>query len=697
MKPGGDQWQVDDELLTETGRGGLFTNGYLQGAPLISYLDDEETPLFVFGSGKRGLTRDRDGETERVVPDSGYRAITAVTDRRIQFVVGGGRVDGDWAESVRLSDVDRVNVDGGLIREQLSIDASDGTTYHVYLKDVDTDRIVSFLEEVSWAWIRVEELLDDARKSLVDASQHEKSRQYDEAKASIVRARQTLDEAADTTADLSSEASSGIHARIDQVEGRYRETKRRVHASRATHLVDEAERDWRNDEFERAYEQFLAAREEYCTILDIYGLDPDKADAMRDRIEHVDGNLEHLSSAPLRRANQACKRAGEATETAEALSYWETALELYRCVIELDWGREEKRFDGDIDLVRDRVVGVVQEILATRRELTDSRVDRAEQLLAADDYSAARSAYADAMDHLEAATELAHEFDPDAVPDLEDRLSTLEDRVRNATRTVSEATETTEDASVTTGSSNGDAPVARETTDADRVTETSDSQSASETNYDDFDNWVTLADEETDASEATEPTGLDPIEPQEGDTYTGDDTQFEDETELVDDDQPLTADVQNAGSEDASAQDEILVDSLVDDPDPDAWVVDAIETLDRPELLDLVETVWTELGWSTSTDDDRQGVLASREAPMSERTTIDVVSTGTTTEADVSTLADRRDRTGADRAVLVTNVTVAPSAARGAIAADVELLDVEEFAGIVEREALVDHLPDATV
>jgi tetratricopeptide (TPR) repeat protein len=676
MKPGGDQWQVDDELLTETGRGGLFTNGYLGGAPLISYLDDGETPLFVFGSGKRGLTRDRDDETERVVPDSGYRAITAITDRRIQFVVGGGRADGDWAESVRLSDIDRVSVDTGLIRKQLSIDVSDGTTYRVYLKDVDTDRVVSFLEDVSWAWITVEELLDDARKSLVDASQHEKARAYDEAKAAITRARQILDEAADTTADLSSEASSGIHARIDQVEGRYRETKRRVHASRATHLVDEAERYWRDDEFERAYEQFSTAREEYCAILDIYGLDPDKADAMRDRIEHVDGNLDHLLTAPLRRANQAVKRASEATEAAEALAYWKTALELYRRVIELDWGREEKRFDGDIDLVRDRVVGVVDEILTARREVTDSRVERAEQLLAEDDYSAARLAFAEAMDHLEAAIELAREFDPDAVPDLEDRLSTLEDRVRNATRTVSEATEMD---------------------DAESAAEPSDSQTATETNYDDFDNWVTLADEEPDASEEAQPTGLDPIETDEGDTYPGDDTQFEDDTELVDDDQPLAADFQNVGSEDASERDGILGDSLVGDPDPEAWVVDAIETLDRLELLDLVEIVWTELGWSTSADDDQRGVVASREAPMSERTTIDVVSTGTTTESDISTLADRRDRTGADRAVLVTTVTVAPSAARRAIDADVELLDIEGFAGIVDREALTDTLPDATM
>ncbi|QCC52790.1 hypothetical protein [Halapricum salinum] len=667
MKPGGDQWQVDDELLTETGRGGLFTDGYLEGAPLISYLDQEETPLFVFGSGKRGLTRERSGDTERIVPGSGYRAITAITDRRVQFVVGGGREDGDWDESVRLSDVDRVSVDSGLIREQLTIDANDGSTYHVYLKDVDTDRVVSFLETVSWAWIKVEELLDDARKHLVDASQGEKSRDYDAAKEAVARARRTLDEADGATDDLSSEASSGIHDRIDQVERRYRETKRRVHASRATHLVDEAERHWRDDQFERAYDQFSAAREEYTTILDIYGLDPDKADAMRERIAHVDGNLDHLSKAPLRRANEACSRARDASTTAEALEHWGDALELYRRVIELDWGHEQKRFDGDVDLVRDRVVGVVEEILAARRELTDDRVDDAEQLLEHDDYSGARSAYAEAMDNLEAATDLASEFDPDAVPELQERLETLEERIRGATTTVSEATaDPTE---------SGD--VAREDPSTSQAgTETDDSS----TDYDDFDNWVTLA-EEDHTDHQSEPTGLDPIDAEE-------DRSFDDS---------VGPDVDRSPQGEAPRNEDSLRDAVVEDSDPDATVVDAIETLDASELSELVDAVWSTLGWSTARIEGAPGVRASREAPMAEELVLGVVTEGTTTEADVEGLVDRRNSAGADRAVLVANVTVAPSAARRAIATDVELIDAESLAGIVERESLTDYLPDATV
>ncbi|MFB6189316.1 MAG: restriction endonuclease [Halapricum sp.] len=664
MKPGGDQWQVDDELLTETGRGGLFTNGYLEGEPLISYLGDGETPLFVFGSGKRGITRETDEDTDRIVPGSGYRAITAVTDRRIQFVVGGGRADGDWAEDVRLSDVDLVSVESGLIREQLSITTNDGREYHVYLKDVDTDRVRTFLEEASLAWIQVEELLDEARRRLVDASQYEKSRQYDAAKDAIDDARSRLDEAADVARKLSAEAGAGIQSRIDQVESRYRETKRRVHASRATHLVDEAERHWRDDEFSTAYEQFSMARTEYCEILDIYGLDPDKADAMRDRITRIDSNLDHLSRAPINRANQAYEWAREATDDEVALDHWTEALELYRCVIELDWGREQQRFEGDVDVVRDRVTTVVEEILAARRRVSDRHVERAEELLDAEEYSQARVVYADAIEHLEAAIDLGREFDPDAVEELHERLDALESGIRRATTSVSQATE------------------ADELRD-ESETETTQTETT-ETDYDDFDNWVTLSSTE-DADDAESGTH-DPTSEMESVDETKVPSQFDATSH---DEQPDASTSMGAIERDDST----IANVLVEERDPTGEIVDAVEALDRAELTSLVTTVWETLGWSTSVSDGY--VVARRDAPMTEQTII-AVEAETVTESDVTGLADRREEDEADRAVVLTNAGISAEATRSAVGATVEVLDADSLASIVERESLTDHLPDAT-
>lgn len=681
MKPGGDHWQVDDELLTETGRGGLFTNGYLEGEPLVSYLGDGETPLFVFGSGKRGITRETDEDTDRIVPGSGYRAITAVTDRRIQFVVGGGRADGDWAEDVRLSDVDLVSVESGLIREQLLITTNDGRNYHVYLKDVDTDRVRTFLEEASLAWIQVEELLDEARRGLVDASQYEKSRQYDAAKGAIDDARSRLDEAADVARKLSAEAGAGIQSRIDQVESRYRETKRRVHASRATHLVDEAERHWREDEFSTAYEQFSMARSEYCEILDIYGLDPDKADAMRGRITQIDSNLDHLSRAPIDRANQAYEWAREETDDEVALDHWTQALELYRCVIELDWGREQQRFEGDVDVVRDRVTTVVEETLAARRRVSDRHVERAEALLDAEKYSQARVVYADAIEHLEAAIDLAREFDPDAVEELHERLDALESGIRRATTSVSQATEADElrdesETETTQTETTQTATTEMETETAEKAT--------TQTDYDDFDNWVTLSSTE-DADDAESGTH-DPTSEVESVDETKVPSKFDATSHDEQPDAPTSAGT-------FERDDSAIANVLVEERDPAADVVDAVEALDRAELTSLVTTVWETLGWSTSVSDGH--VVARRDAPMTEQTII-AVEAETVTESDVTELADRREDDGADRAVVITNAGISAAATRNAVGAAVEVLDADSLASIVERESLTDHLPDAT-
>ena len=452
MKSGSEQWDVDDELLTETGRGGLFTDGYLHGDPLISYLAESETPLFVFGSGKHGVTRDRDGDTRTFGPGKGFRSITAVTDRRVQFVVGGGGDGGDWAGSIHHADIDRVAVDEGLIRNQLTIEAGT-TSWQVPLRDIDTDRLVAFLETVSWAWIRAEEHLDDARKHLVDAGQHQKSRSYDAAHASLSSARRALGEAEDTTGDLAADASKGIRERIETVRARYRETKRRVLASRATHLVDEAEVHWREGACEAAYETYLDARAKYETVLGIDGLDPQKAAAMRDRIERIDSTLQTLSSAPLERADETRERAVSASDPEAALGAWEAALDQYRVVLELDWGRDEQRFEGDVDRIRDRIAEAVDGVLDSRRTLATECRRRGDEALDAGDVTAAREAYSEGISHLEAAKALAREFEPATAADIEADLDDLADRISDATDSVSEG-------------------------------------------YDDFDNWVTLSPED---------------------------------------------------------------------------------------------------------------------------------------------------------------------------------------------------------
>lgn len=560
MKKDSDQWEVDDQLLTETGRGGLFTDGYLQGSPLISYLESSETPLFVFGSGKRGVTRESDGETTRHVPASGYRAIIAVTDRRVQFVVGGAGTHGDddWAASVRLSNVDRVSVDAGLIRDRLIVSTGD-VDWSVYLKDIDTDTVVEYVTEISWAWITVEERLDDARTFLVDATQQQKAREYLAAHDSLDRAREKLDDATRAAAGLAEEAAVGVRERITAVESRYRETKRRTHDSEARHLVGLAEEYWRDDEYELAYETYRSAVDTYREALETPGLDAEKAEDIRDRIDRIQRNLDHLRTAPLENASRTRRAALDAEAPDERIELWSAVLDQYREVIELDWGRPDPRFAGDAQRCRDRVAEAVDELLDARREEAERRRRRGDDLILAGEISEARDCYSGAASQLEAAVELAREFDPAETARLRERLDTLADRISDATASVVRTAaspvhdtddpaddETTRDSEAEPDATDGEAPAPagvdaaetasaasvendeKEPAPASAVDDSVDTTGETPVDtgdrppgdaYDNFDNWVTLQTDQDDADAEGDPDD-------DTDQSSDDETQF---------------------------------------------------------------------------------------------------------------------------------------------------------------------------
>jgi len=660
MKNDSDQWQVEDELLTETGRGGLFTDGYLQGRPLVSYLEDSETPLFVFGSGKRGITRTGPDGTTEYTPGSGYRAIIALTDRRVKFVVGGS--DGDWAADIHLTNVEAVEVESGLLREELSITAGD-VEWQVPLTDIDTDRLVEFLEEVSWSWIRVERLLDEARTHLADANRHQKAREHEAAAEQLGTAREQLDEAAGITDALADEATTGMREHLGGVERRYRETRRRVAASRAASVVDEAEEHWRADEYQQAFEAFIRARDRYEAALDIEGLDPDTRRSMRDRIEHVERNLDHLRAAPLKRAAQVRRRALEAEDPAERIEAWSEAIERYRTVLELDWGGDERRFAGDVDRCRDRVAEAVDGVLDARKTLAADWRDHGDDLIEAGDPSGARDQYAEAVSNLEAALDLARELAPDRAESIQERLEALADRIDDATAAVgtdeeSDSENVDEDAEADEDDpwDEWETPTRTDRDDSGAPTGGTDDgdQGAS-----DFDDWVTLTPE-------SEPTAS-------GEASTGG---------------GAAIDPQEAARQSMSPRDEGK--SLQRSPLSDSDLVASVESLTSGALASLVSAVWDQRGWTTEASDVDDVVLASRASP-DERRVLVAAPDATPTSVDRA----RRARVAfeADHAALF----VTESLDRCLDQPHITLYDAADTATLVEQSDLVSLLRNVTV
>lgn len=134
---------VDEDLLTRVGSGGWLSTGYLCERSLGSYLLAGERPLFVLSS---------DDDTPSYSATSlslndGYRAITAVTPRRVLCVVGGR--PSNTTIQIRHEDITRVDAEqtGHLLwkRSTLKIETGECTLTIPVTNGVDVEMVASYL------------------------------------------------------------------------------------------------------------------------------------------------------------------------------------------------------------------------------------------------------------------------------------------------------------------------------------------------------------------------------------------------------------------------------------------------------------------------------------------------------------------------------------------------------------------------
>lgn len=174
-------------VLTETGEGGLFSAGYLREKPARSYLEGDERPVFVLTNQKRGIERSRDDDAEQITPGPGYRTIAVLSDRRVVVLVGDAGSSagngGDLCLTVSLVDVESVTTDGGRRDGSLTVTQVDGQTLTVHCGTGGLDDAAAYLTAASQAWIHVENVLDDVKRSLVAATGRLDDGEYDDALA----------------------------------------------------------------------------------------------------------------------------------------------------------------------------------------------------------------------------------------------------------------------------------------------------------------------------------------------------------------------------------------------------------------------------------------------------------------------------------------------------------------------------------
>lgn len=422
---------VDEAVLGGTGSGGLLSSGYLREDPISSYVGDDETVVFVRSNAKHGVSRRDVGGDDgtQFRPGDGYRAFAVVTDTRILFIVGDTRDgDGDWSIPVPLADVEVVEHSEGLLAAEIALTTRSDVVWSFQSRE-DLGDVAAYLDAASMAWLHVESYLETARERVVEAEQHREWQAYDDALS-------LLSEAAEETADARSEersfASGGVAAmdgRIGRTEARIRDVKAEVLRGRAAHNIDHAERRWRGDQYETAYESYRQAHRDYVDVLAVADLDFTESRSLRKKLARVERNLAALERAPVERAEQAHERARETGDPRERCDHLERALERYRRALELDWGVDDRRFTGETGELRERVDVVATDLVETRRREAARRVTAGDEHRANGRDDEARTAYREARDLLDETVGTARELVPGAVDTLTEHRDAIDRRL----------------------------------------------------------------------------------------------------------------------------------------------------------------------------------------------------------------------------------------------------------------------------
>ncbi|MFB6143263.1 MAG: hypothetical protein ABEJ30_07990 [Halorientalis sp.] len=417
---------ADDELLTETGSGGVFTSGYLHDRPLIEYLAESERVAYLLSNSKKGIRRESDAEASVHAPGDGYRAVAAVTDTRVLFVVGDG--NGDEVFDVPHTEIEDVKTGRGMLTKHLDVWSTAGVCWQFYVKGtVDVEPAASYLERAAIVWSRAERQLQHARKRFVDANEAVSADEYDAAREALESAREHVAEAREMAEELTSNRDDAIWERVRAGERRLAAAAFEAHRSHGQSLARAAERAWRSEQYNAAYEDYVAARERFERALEV-GRERGFAEtaAVEERLGSVDENLDQLAGSPLRRAREAHDRAKQADDPAAAVERLEDALEKYQTALVLDWGHDDGHFAGDRESLRSTVSRLANEIELTRRTLAERARSRGDDHRDAGRTDRAREAYETARSHLEAALGIVRELRPDLEDDLREEIATVE-------------------------------------------------------------------------------------------------------------------------------------------------------------------------------------------------------------------------------------------------------------------------------
>lgn len=196
---------------------------------LSAFLGGDERLQWELTNVESGVTRARSGNDETVEPAPDLGAVTAVTDRRVLFLVGGAGDDGrDHVASVPHEEVAGVDAVAELLTSRLVLTTGAGATWRFTARETDALRdAVAYLDDRMTGADHVDRLLAAAREARDEAESTDETEsrtgRYDAAvdayrRAVALRTAPAVDAAVDPTAlreEVLSTVAAGIEAWLD--------------------------------------------------------------------------------------------------------------------------------------------------------------------------------------------------------------------------------------------------------------------------------------------------------------------------------------------------------------------------------------------------------------------------------------------------------------------------------------------------
>lgn len=430
-----DTWEgAPPDALTKTGRGGFLSGGYLGDRPAREVLGDDETAQFVLTNRKQGVSIEGT-TTRRVTPDSRFRTVAVVTDRRLVVLVGHD--DGDEQFTLDDAAIVGVSTTTGRRSGRLTVETADGPVWHVHTDTNGLEDVAAYLRTAGRAWRAVEGLLEGVERQLETVDRRRRAGEHEQAVSAVRATRDQLDAARSKAAAFGADRSGeALEARVRAVESRCRRTVAAVRLDSARAAVRVARAHCEDGEYEAAQTAYERARDAYDDALTAQGTEPGNVEGVRDERERIDTLVTELRESTLRKAITADREAVAAEDPTVAAGHWQRAITQYEATLQGPTAAEGARFTGDPERIRERIGAVAERLTAIQRTVGNEAMQAGDWYADADQPEAAREAFERAVTALDAALATAREWYPEAVVHLRTEREALAQRIERVEATM---------------------------------------------------------------------------------------------------------------------------------------------------------------------------------------------------------------------------------------------------------------------